>query len=296
MKRYELFIVGAGAAGMSAAIAACEAGCRSILVADRSSAPGGVLPQCIHHGFGLSTFGEELTGPEYAKRVSEKFSETHAESLLQASVISVSKDKTALISGKEGLIKIGFDKMILAAGCREVSIGSLAVSGTRPAGVFTAGQAQEIINLRHQSIGKDILILGSGDLGLIMARRLTLEGKNVIAVIEKENHYGGMARNYHRCIEAYGIPLICSATVTEIFGIDRITGVTVRYLTTGEEKHISCDTLVTALGMEPEQELIRDLGQPEWLRKCGNCSRIHDIVDSAVAEARVVGGRIFKDS
>lgn len=289
MDKYELFIVGVGAAGMSAAVAAWENGARSILIADRSDRPGGVLPQCIHHGFGLSTFGEELTGPEYAARITEKLSKTNAELSLSTTVLSIAPDRTAVLSGREGVRQMAFDRALLSTGCRENSIGALTIAGTRPAGIFTAGQAQELINLHKQDIGSKVLVLGSGDLGMIIARRLVLEGKQVIAVVEREAHYGGMARNYRRCIEEHSIPLVCGAEITRISGEERVESVTLRHMDSGSCEIIPCDTLVTALGLTPERSLAARLGVPEWLGLCGNCSRVHDIVDSAVDEAQRIG-------
>lgn len=289
MRRCELLIVGAGAAGMAAAVSAWESSCREVLLVDRAETPGGVLPQCVHEGFGLASFGTELSGPAYAGRLQERLEATGVRFLPGMEVLSVSPDRTALLSGRTGVERIAFEKLVLAAGCRERGIGALPVAGTRPAGVFTAGQAQEMINLRRQSLGEEVLILGSGDLGMIMARRFTLEGKHVIAVVEQNESYGGLARNYHRCIERYHIPMICRATVAEIHGMPRIRGVTLKHLDTGEREYIPCDTLVTALGLIPERELVRKLGEPDWLFLAGNCSRVHDIVDSAVAEAERVG-------
>jgi len=289
MEHCELLIVGAGAAGMAAAAAAWDAGCRDILLVDRAAELGGVLPQCIHRGFGLSTFGTELTGPEYAAKLAEELRGRAVRLRLGTEVLSLSRERTALLSGREGVWALSFARVILAAGCRERPIGSLPIAGSRPAGIFTAGQAQEMINLRHQDLGSNILILGSGDLGVLMARRFTLSGKHVIAVLEQGEHCGAMARNYHRCIEEYHIPLICRATVTEIFGTGRLCGVTLTHLDSGRQETIPCDTLVTAVGLVPEQELARGLGEPPWLRLCGNCSRVHDIVDSAVAEAKQTG-------
>lgn len=292
MDKYELFIVGAGAAGMSAAVSAWEAGVRSVLLADRARSAGGILPQCLHEGFGLGIFGRELSGPEFAGHIIDELEKTGAELSLDTTVLSVSEDRTAVLSSPSGLRRIGFEKMILATGCRENNIGMLPVSGTRPSGVFTAGQAQELVNMRRLDLGQEVVILGSGDLGMIMARRFTLEGKHVIAVIEKEKHCGGMARNYHRCIERYSIPLVCRAEITRIHGEKRIEAVTVHRLDTDVSEVVRCDTLVTALGLSPERALISGLGQPYWIRLCGNCSRVHDIVDSAVEEARQTG-RIF---
>ena len=289
MARCELLIVGAGAAGISAALAAWDAGCRDILLVDRGAQPGGILSQCAHEGFGLARFGEELTGPAYAERLRDALNKTGVRFWGGTEVLSVTKEKVAILSRREGLVQLRFEQLILAAGCRERTIGALDVAGTRPAGIFTAGQAQERINLRRQEIGDEILILGSGDLGMIMARRFTLEGKHVIAVLEQAAHYGALARNYHRCIEAYSIPLRCRMTVREIHGEGRIRGVTAEHLDSGEREFIACDTLVTALGLIPEQELVRGLEGRDWLSLAGNCSRVHDLVDSAAAEGDRIG-------
>ncbi len=292
MEHFDLLIVGAGAAGMGAAIAAWEAGCRSILLADQRSELGGILPQCIHHGFGQTTFGRELTGPEYAKKMAGRLLETDVQIALETSVCSISPQKTAVLSSRAGLRQISFMQLILASGCRETPVGALPIAGTRPSGIFTAGQAQELINLHHRDLGSNVLILGSGDLGMIMARRFSLEGKRVIAVIEKKMHYTGLTRNYQRCLQAHHIPLICSATVTEILGKDRISGVTVDYLDTGTREKIPCDTLIIAVGLIPNRELVFGLETFDWLHFCGNCRTIHSIVDSAAAEGTKVGAAI----
>ena len=289
MRHCELLIVGAGAAGISAAVSAWDAGCRDIVLVDRRQRPGGVLLQCLHEGFGLAAFGEELTGPDYAHRLAEKLKSTGVRFLPGRSVISVGKEKTALLSGREGCTALSFDRLILASGCREKTIGALPVAGTRPAGIFTAGQAQECVNLRHQDLGSNILILGGGDLGMIMARRFTLAGKRVIGVVEQEEHCTGLAQNYRRCIEACHIPVLYRSTVTEIHGQGRLCGVTLSRLDSGEQKYIPCDTLVTALGLIPERELVQKLGEPDWLYLAGNCRRVHHIADSAAAEAEKIG-------
>lgn len=292
MEHVKLLIVGAGAAGLSAAVSAWEAGCRDILIADRASVPGGVLPQCIHRGFGLAAFGEVLSGPEYAERLLARLSGIGVRMSLGTEVLTVSHDKTAVLSRRGCVSRVRFERLILASGCREKSIGALPVSGTRPAGIFTAGQAQEMINLRHQDLGGEVLILGSGDLGMIMARRFVLEGKHVIAVLEQAAHYGGMARNYHRCMEAYRIPLRCRMTVREIHGQGRISGVTAEYLDSGEQEFIACDTLVTALGLIPERTLVQGLEASPWLSLAGNCCRVYDIVDSAASQAQRIGHEV----
>lgn len=288
----ELLIVGAGAAGIAAALAAWEAGCRDILLVDRRERPGGILPQCLHEGFGLAAYGAELTGPAYADRITERLAHTGVRLALGTDVLTVRGDKTAVLSDRSGLTELRFERLILASGCRERSIGSLPVAGTRPAGIFTAGQAQEMMNLRGQDVGREVLILGSGDLGLIMARQLVLAGKHVIAVIEQGPRCGGMARNYRRCIEPYQIPLRCRTTVSALHGERRLRGVTLRNLDSGAEELLPCDTLVTALGLIPERELVRGLGDPDWLSYVGNCHRVHDLADSAAAEAEAIGTRV----
>ena len=288
MEHCDVLIVGGGAAGMAAAWAACRAGLGRVVLADREERLGGVLPQCIHHGFGLGYFREDLTGPEYAARWIARLSETAAEVLLETTVLSVAPDRTAVLSGpKTGLRRLAFNRLILAAGCREIPIGALPVAGTRPAGIFTAGQAQRMVNLEGYDLGREIVILGSGDIGLIMARRFTLRGCRVRAVVEREAACGGMVRNYRDCILAHRIPLLTRATVAEIHGEGRITGVTMRHLDTGAEELLPCDTLITAVGLVPERELLRPLGPelPPWVVLCGNCDYVHQIVDSVTAQA-----------
>ena len=289
MKTCKLLIIGAGAAGISAAVSAWNTGCRDIVLVDRGKAPGGILLQCIHMGFGLAACGDELTGPAYAEYLLQRLRQTGVRIMLQTEVLSISAGRRALISRYGSVEQISFDRLLLATGCRERQIGSLPIAGTRPAGIFTAGQAQEMINLRHQNLGNEILILGSGDLGLIMARRFTLEGKHVVAVLEQNAHYGGMARNYHRCIEAYQIPLRTCATISEIHGQGRICGVTVKNLENGIREYIACDTLVTALGLIPERALTRGIEDQEWLYLAGNCRQVHDIADSAAADGAAFG-------
>ena len=289
MENTELLIIGAGAAGISAACAAWDAGCRNVVLVDRLPNSGGVLPQCLHEGFGLAAFGKELTGPAYAEKLSEQLAQTGVRFLPGREVLAVTEEKTAVLSGSGGVEEIRFERLILATGSRERSIGALPVAGTRPAGVFTAGQAQEMINLHHWQLGRRVVILGSGDLGMILVRRFTLEGKQVLAVLEQNAHVGGLARNYHRCIEAYHIPIFYRRTIREIHGMPRITGVTVEDLDSGERELLPCDTLVTAVGLIPERELVRALEKEAWLSLAGNCSRVHDLADSAAAEGAAVG-------
>lgn len=292
MERFDLLVVGGGAAGMAAALAADRAGAR-VLLAEQEDALGGILNQCIHRGFGLGYFGEDLTGPAYAARFRERVAGSGVQVRLGTAVLRLEPDKTALLSGPGGLERVGFARCILAAGCRETPLGTLPVAGTRPAGIFTAGQAQRLVNLGHYGIGDEIVILGSGDIGQIMARRFTLCGKRVVALVEQREALGGMLRNRRDCVEAYRIPVLLRATVDEVLGQGRITGVMVRHLDTGARERLRCDTLVTALGLVPERSLAEPLeregGRPGWLRLCGNCDYVHEIVDSVTVQAETLG-------
>lgn len=286
----DLLIIGAGAAGMAAAISAVDCGVRDVLVVDRNDRPGGILPQCIHNGFGLGRFRQDLTGPEYAARYIEMFERSGARLRLNTFVLELRSDKSALLSGPDGVEWVDFRACVLATGCRERPIGALQVSGTRPAGVFTAGTAQKMVNLGGWELGKEIVILGSGDIGMIMARRFTLTGCHVKAIVEISDHLGGLVRNQRNCVERFNIPVITSSTVTKIHGEGRICGVTVKNLADGAEQYIPCDTLVTAVGLIPERELVDGLEPlPDWLRLCGNCESIHEIVDSVSSQAESVG-------
>ena len=300
MERYDLLIVGGGAAGMAAALAADKAGVNRILLCDRSAYLGGILPQCIHNGFGLGYFHEDLTGPQYAARFIERMAASAAEVQLETTVLEIRTDKTALLSAPGKMESVSFDRCILACGAREKPLGALPVSGTRPAGIFTAGQAQKLVNLAHYDIGSRIVILGSGDVGQIMARRFTLLGKQVVAMVEDADHLGGLVRNQKNCIEAFQIPVMLNATITEIHGTGRIEGVTVRHLDTGAEELIGCDTLVTAVGLIPERELVRPLAAadgklPDWLIPVGNCDFIHEIVDAVTMQAEAAGAAAAGD-
>lgn len=269
---------------MAAALSAEKRG-MGVLLAERAERLGGILPQCIHSGFGLGYFGEDLTGPEYARRFAEKIAASQVELRLNTMVLRLSADRTALLSGEEGLREVSFDRCILATGCRERPVGALPIHGTRPAGIFTAGAAQKMVNLGGYDIGSRIVILGSGDIGQIMARRFTLLGKTVVAIVEKEDRLGGLPRNRRNCIEDHNIPVILDATVEKICGEGRINGVVIRYLKTGELQRLDCDTLITAVGLIPERELAADIGEPEWLSFCGNCEHVHEIVDAATMQA-----------
>lgn len=283
MENCELFIVGAGAAGLSAARAAAEQGCRSIVVADWQNEPGGILRQCAHRGFGA-----ELTGPEYISRLLTDYPET-VRFQWNTAVLSVDENRTAVLSSSNfGLKRITFRQMILASGCREITAGNLGLGGTRPAGVVTAGQMQADMNLRGIVPQGPVVILGSGDLGLIMARQLAEAGVEIAAIIEKRNSCGGLARN-RRCISDFQLRLVCGATVSQVFGEKQLAGVNIRHAATNSEEYISCSTLLIAAGLLPEQDLIRNLGRPSWLHLCGNCNRIHSMVETVVQEGNQAG-------
>ena len=283
MEDFDLLVIGGGAAGMSAAASAANSG-RSVLLVEGEPQLGGVLNQCFHNGF-----GEGLTGPAYARRLIRTLECSGARIRTGTSVLRIDPNRTALLSSREGLKRVGFRRCVLAAGCRERTLASLPVAGSRPAGVFTAGTAQRLMNLCRWDIGDDVVILGSGDIGQIMARQLTLAGKRVVAVIEQKPRLGGLARNRRECLEAFQIPVILRATVDEILGDGRIRGVMVRDLSTGQRRELPCGTLLTALGLIPDRELCRPLMEngslPDWLRLCGNCNYVHDIVESVTKEA-----------
>ena len=298
MEHFELLIVGAGAAGMAAAVGASRAGAKRVLLVDRSEALGGILPQCIHSGFGLSYYHEDLTGPVYAARCAAALAVTPAEVRLGTTVLEVRADRTALLSSRSGVERVGFDRCLLCCGARERPLASLPVAGTRPAGVFTAGQAQKLVNLGGYDVGHRIVILGSGDVGQIMARRFTLLGRTVVAMVEQRGAPGGLARNRRDCLEAFRIPLRLRSTVTEVHGKGRVSGVTVKNLDSGETEILKCDTLVTAVGLIPERELALPLMQdgtpPDWLGFAGNCERIHEIVDAVTVQALALGEKMAK--
>jgi len=286
MDKYDLLVIGGGAAGMAAALAAKEAGADRILIAERESLPGGILRQCIHTGFGLGYFHRDMTGPEYAAEFISRLEATDIEFRGDTTVLELRPDRSALLSSVGKIEEVSFSCCVLATGCRERAIGSLPVSGTRPAGVFSAGTAQKMVNLMGLDIGRRIVILGSGDIGMIMARRFTLLGKEVAAMVEKETAPGGLARNVKNCIEAYNIPVLTHSTVTEIHGRGRVEAVTVKNLLSGESRRIDCDTLIVSVGLIPERELIADFDElPCWLSLCGNCEKVYEIVDSVSSQS-----------
>ena len=294
MERFDLLMIGGGAAGLAAALSAAETG-RTVLLCEKDERLGGILNQCLHQGFGRAIFEKDLTGPEYAALYVERVQRSGVRVLTGVCVLSLSPDRTALLSGRDGLRRVGFERCILAAGCRERTPWSLGIAGTRPAGVFTAGTAQRLENIEGLRVGERIVILGSGDVGQIMARQFIRSGR--VAVVEQMDHTGGLARNRRECLEAYDIPVLLRSTVDEILGMGRIRGVAVRNLDTGERRELACDALVTAVGLIPAQSLCRDVmvsGQlPDWLRLCGNCESVHDIVDSVTREAEALGASLW---
>ena len=287
MEHFDLLIIGGGAAGLSAALSAADPG-RRILLVEGEPQLGGILNQCFHQGF-----GNGLTGPAYAQRLIDQVDRSGVCVRTGTLALRIDPDRTALLSGREGLRRVGFHRCILAVGCRERTIASLPVAGNRPAGIFTAGTAQKLMNMGHYDIGNNIVILGSGDVGQIMARELTLAGKRVAAVIEQKPRLGGLPRNRRECLEAFQIPVILRATVDEILGEGRIRGVMVRDLPTGRQWELACDTLLTALGLIPDRELCRSLAEggslPDWLWLFGNCDYVHNMVDSMINEAASFG-------
>lgn len=277
MEHIDILIIGAGAAGIGAAKAAWEAGCRSICLVDRKEAMGGVLLQCAHHGF-----GPNLDGPEYTWKLLENFPEG-VDFLPKVTVLSVSDDKTAILTGPDvGEKEIAFDQLIIATGCREISLGALNIAGTRPRGVYTAGQMQEMLNLYGVVPEGPVVILGSGDLGLVMAKHLAERGIDV-ALVEQRDTCGGMARN-QRCLTEYPIDLHCGTTIEEVFGYPRLEGVSLK-----DGRFLPCRTLLIAAGLRPERELIFGMEEHDWLHICGNCSKVHPMVEAVVNEGKQAG-------
>lgn len=283
MESCDVLIVGGGAAGIAAARAAAEH-CRGrILLAERGEAPGGVLLQCAHRGFGAG-----LTGPEMVDELMKDFPQ-QVELWYNTTVLAITADRTALLSGRGiGLRQLAFQRLILATGCRERAFGSLGISGTRPRGVYTAGQAQALLNQKGRLPEGPVAILGSGDLGLILAGQLSEAGCSIAALVEKKKACGGMARN-RRCLEQHRIPLVCSSTVSRVCGGETLEGVMIKNLDTGAERYLPCKSLLIAVGYEPERELVRGLEGAAWLRLCGNCREIHPMIESVITEGKTAG-------
>ena len=317
MKNHDLVIIGAGPAGLAAAVSAKDHGIDDIVIIERDKEPGGILNQCIHNGFGLHTFGEELTGPEYADRFICQTAARKITCQLNTMVMDLKagpdfKTVTA-INRKDGIFQIHAKAVILAMGCRERPRGALNIPGTRPAGIFSAGTAQRLVNMEGLMPGREVVILGSGDIGLIMARRMTLEGAHVSVVAELQPYSGGLKRNIVQCLNDFGIPLKLSHTVTDIEGTDRLCAVTIAQAgpdgrpVPGSETRYPCDTLLLSCGLIPENELTRGAGiridpvtqgpvvsdiletSAEGIFACGNVLHVHDLVDYVSLEAAAAG-------
>ena len=314
MKSYNIVIIGGGPAGLAAASAAYEAGERSILILERDKELGGILNQCIHNGFGLHTFKEELTGPEYARRFINKVAEYKIEYLLNTMVLEIGADKRITAMNREdGVIELQAKAVVLAMGCRERSRGALNIPGFRPAGIYSAGTAQRLVNIEGYMPGRKVVILGSGDIGLIMARRMTLEGAQVQVVAELMPYSGGLKRNIVQCLDDFNIPLKLSHTVVDIEGKERVSGVTIAEVDNrnkpipGTEEHYECDTLLLSCGLIPENELSRGMGvginpvtngpavnesletSIPGVFAAGNVLHVHDLVDYVSEEAASAG-------
>jgi len=309
----DVAVIGAGPAGLAAAVAAREQGAQTVLVIERDSMPGGILHQCIHPGFGLTLFQEELTGPEYAQRYIDKANGAGVEFLLSTMVLELSGHALVCVNSAQGIVNVKASAVVLAMGCRERTRAGIRIPGTRPAGIYTAGAAQRLINRQNEMVGREAVILGSGDIGMIMARRLTLEGAKVAAVIEIMPYLTGLTRNRVQCLDDFGIPLYLSHTVTAVEGNERVTGVRVAKADANArplpetERRIPCDTLLLSVGLIPENELSRS-AQVEispvtrgpvvnqymqtslpHVFACGNVVHVNDLVDNVSLESERAG-------
>ena len=309
---YPVVVVGGGPAGMAAAISAKENGAEKVLVVERENRLGGILKQCIHAGFGLQYFGEELSGPEYAEKFAVKAKEAGIEFMLDTTALEI-KEQTLVCVNTEGVLNIEFGALVLAMGCRERTRANLMIPGSRAAGIYSAGTAQKLINIYGHKVGKEVVILGSGDIGMIMARRLTLGGAKVKAVVEIMPYLAGLARNKAQCLDDFDIPLLLSHTVVDIVGVDRVESVTIapvdenRRPIMEKAESISCDTILLSVGLIPENELTRSADvtlsgitkgavvnqykqtDKPYIFACGNVLHVNDLVDHVSHESEDAG-------
>ena len=327
MQEKEVIIIGGGAAGLAAAVACKQKGIEDILIIERGDYLGGILQQCIHDGFGLEKFHTSLAGPEYAQRYIDQVKEKEIPFLLNSMVVNLTPQKEVIVVNNNGLTHYQARVIILAMGCRERTRGAIGIPGARPSGIYTAGVAQELINLKNYMVGEKVVVLGSGDVGLIMARRLTLEGTEVITVAEKLPYSSGLPRNINQCLYDFDIPLLLNHTVVDIEGNGRLSGVTIAQLgkgggiISGSKRKIACDTLLLSVGLIPENELsleagivldnitggpqVDERGQTSipGIFACGNVLQVHDIVDNVSLEAEYIvegveeylGGKLTKE-